>query len=114
MSGLDTGDEAGKKNAAGAAAACVQSQIQSKPDVAELYDGAAPAKPTGRQAKRTLAMLRRGPVTTIDLHDAYMLAAAGRISELKALGFEIFSKRLPNGVASYSLVEKKGGHAEPH
>ena len=56
------------------------------------------------QHGRLLAMLDRGKVTTIDIHNAYILAAAGAVLKLRRAGFNIVTTRLKNGVAEYSLI----------
>lgn len=116
MSGLSgTGADAGKKNAAVAAAACVQSQQQSKP-TGEVYSSGHAVNPS-TQCGRVLARLRLEPTTTLQFHAMCILAPAARILELKAKGFVILTTRLKNSVARYTLMStpaRKGGVSSPN
>jgi len=58
------------------------------------------------QPERVLAMLRNGPQSTLDIHADYIMAVSYVIFKLRAQGHHINSKRMPNGVAMYTLVSE--------
>ena len=67
-----------------------------------------PSQPAAVQRKRLLAMLRRGPVTTLEARAVAIMSPATRIFELKRQGHRIVTTRLPNRVGVYHLVGEAG------
>ena len=62
------------------------------------------SQPAFVQRARLLAMLRRGPVNTLQARTVAIMSPATRIFELKMQGREIITTRLPNRVGVYHLV----------
>jgi len=69
------------------------------------------SQPAAAQRARLLAMLRRGPVDTLQARAVAIMSPATRIFELKMQGYEIITTRLPNRVGVYHLVGE-AGHGE--
>ena len=69
----------------------------------------------GRAAQRArlLAMLRRGPVSTLQARDAFIMSPAARIFELRQIGLEIITTTLENRIAVYHLIEPPHEEARP-
>ena len=61
----------------------------------------------GRAAQRArlLAMLRRGPVSTLQARAACIMSPASRVFELRQIGLEIITTTLENRIAVYHLIE---------
>ena len=66
------------------------------------------SQPAAVQRARLLAMLRRGPVTTLEARAVAIMSPATRIFELKRQGHRIVTTRLPNRVGVYHLVGEAG------
>lgn len=60
----------------------------------------------GRAAQRAqlLAMLRRGPVSTLEAREAFIMSPAARIFELREAGYQIITDIQENRVARYILT----------
>ena len=57
------------------------------------------------QRARLLAMLRRGPVSTLEARAACIMSPAARVFELRQIGLEIVTTTLKNRIAVYHLIE---------
>ena len=57
------------------------------------------------QRARLLAMLRRGPVSTLEARAACIMSPASRVFELRQIGLEIITTTLENRIAVYHLIE---------
>ena len=57
------------------------------------------------QRARLLAMLRRGPVSTLEARAACIMSPASRVFELRQIGLEIITTTLENRIAVYHLTE---------
>ena len=79
------------------------------PEIAPEHQAPSLAwQPAAVQRARILARLRIGPATTLQLRDELrIMHPGGRICELRQLGFEIISRRLPSGMAEYFLVGRE-------
>ena len=53
---------------------------------------------------RALELLREQPMSTLDFHASYILAAACVVRRLRLAGHVIVNNPLPNGVALYTLL----------
>ena len=60
------------------------------------------------QRAKLMAMLRRGPVDTLQARAVGIMSPASRIFELRQIGLEIITARLPNRVGVYHLVAEAG------
>ena len=63
------------------------------------------SQPAAVQRARLLAMLRRGPVSTLEARAACIMSPAARIFELRQIGLEIVTTTLENRIAVYHLIE---------
>jgi hypothetical protein len=68
-------------------------------------ESTGPAQPSAAQRARLLAMLRRGPVSTLEAREAFIMSPAARIFELRQIGLEIVTTTLKNRIAVYHLIE---------
>lgn len=68
-----------------------------------MNGGAAISAPRPTQPERVLALLHRGPQTTLDLQAHYIMAVGYIVFKLRSQGHRIETIRLPNGVALYTL-----------
>ena len=66
------------------------------------------SQPAAVQRARLLAMLRRGPVSTLEARTVAIMSPATRIFEMKRQGHRIVTTRLPNRVGVYHLVAEAG------
>lgn len=66
---------------------------------------AGPAQPFAAQRAQLLAMLRRGPVSTLEARAACIMSPASRVFELRKIGLEITTTRLENRIAIYHLID---------
>ena len=67
-------------------------------------------QPAAVQRARILSRLRIGPATTLQLrNELHIMHPGGRVHELRRLGFNILSRRLPSGMAEYFLVGREAG-----
>ena len=57
------------------------------------------------QRAKLLAMLRRGPVSTLEARAAAIMHPAGRVHELREAGFEIHTGTSENRVGVYYLID---------
>ena len=57
------------------------------------------------QRARLLAMLRRGPVSTLEARAACIMSPAARIFELRQIGLEIVTTTREDRVAIYHLID---------
>ena len=57
------------------------------------------------QRARLLAMLRRGPVSTLEAREAFIMSPAARIFELRQIGLEIITTTREDRVAIYHLID---------
>ena len=57
------------------------------------------------QRARLLAMLRRGPVSTLEARAACIMSPASRVFELRQIGLEIITTTLENRIAVYHLID---------
>ena len=64
------------------------------------------SQPACVQRARLLAMLRRGPVSTLEARAVAIMSPATRVFELKRQGHEIITTRLQNRVGVYHLVRE--------
>ena len=64
------------------------------------------------QRARLLAMLRRGPVSTLEARAACIMSPAARVFELRQIGLEIITTTREDRVAIYHLIEppRRPGH----
>ena len=64
------------------------------------------------QRAKLLAMLKRGPVSTLAARAAGIMHPAGRVFELREAGFEIHTGTSENRVGVYYLIDppKRPGH----
>ena len=63
------------------------------------------SQPACVQGARLLAMLRRGPVSTLEARAACIMSPASRVFELRKIGLEITTTRLENRIAIYHLID---------
>ena len=73
-------------------------QAQNTPSPPPIQDRTA-------QRARLLAMLRRGPVSTLEARAACIMSPASRVFELRQIGLEIITTTLENRIAVYHLIE---------
>ena len=64
-----------------------------------------PAQELAAQRAKLLAMLRRGPVSTLAARAAAIMHPAGRVHELREAGFEIHTGTSENRVGVYYLID---------
>lgn len=73
-------------------------QAQNTPSPPPIQDRTA-------QRARLLAMLRRGPVSTLAARAAGIMHPAGRVFELREAGYQIHTGTSENRVGVYYLIE---------
>ena len=64
------------------------------------------SQPAAVQRKRLLTMLQRAPVSTLEPRAVGIMSPAPRVFELRQIGLEIITTRLPNRVGVYHLVRE--------
>ena len=64
-----------------------------------------PIQDRAAQRARLLAMLKRGPVSTLEARAACIMSPASRVFELRQIGLEIITTTLENRIAVYHLIE---------
>ena len=80
-------------------------QAHITPEPPHIQDRAA-------QRARLLAMLKRGPVSTLAARAAGIMHPAGRVVELREAGYQIHTGTSENRVGVYYLIDppKRPGH----
>ena len=73
-------------------------QAHITPEPPHIQDRAA-------QRARLLAMLRRGPVSTLEARAVGIMSPASRIFELRQIGLEIITTTREDRVAIYHLID---------
>ena len=64
-----------------------------------------PIQDRAAQRARLLAMLKRGPVSTLEARAACIMSPASRVFELRQIGLEIITTTLENRIAVYHLID---------
>ena len=64
-----------------------------------------PIQDRAAQRAKLLAMLRRGPVSTLEARAACIMSPAARIFELRQIGLEIITTTREDRVAIYHLID---------